>query len=539
MASNGIAPKFTEQTKIRKIGKDVEFECILESQPIGDVKWSKDGVPIMSGGRYTINTVSNGSRHILTLRIAEITANDGGEYLVLSKNPSGEATANIKLNLGQAKTQIKAPKFPDKPVIRKDPISGEIVLYCRLEGNPKPELAYFLNEKPISPKPGKLTFVYTDAGPEAYNCEIRIANPTLDDSGSYKIKAFNAGGESNAFANLNLSSKPSAEMAPKFDPPSVRKEGKAIIVETTCTGCPAPAFHWTKGALELKPKTGKFEMTEKSEEQKFIQILRILNFSEADADVYTCRAKNTVGEAKAVHTIKVPKVLDSPNVTYRATKALVELLVDSGDDVPNIVWRKNGRTFTADNRFKMTVHAEGTKRFVTLTVDPVTDSDNGTYECEVTNSYGSTKVQFVIKAEKEKGNMPKLTSKPSDVSENEGSTMSLGCSYDGATTPEVKFLHLGVDISSDPRVIIKVDHPSKSINVTTRTLKLEDTGPHTVQLLSGGKICDTANFYLTVVEKHIAFRLTQASTILSCSLRMHHPPAHPKALHIFDFLCRK
>ena len=92
-----------EKPKIRKVDKAVELECVVEAQPIGDVKWSRDGAPITPGGRFINNVVSNGIRHVLTLRITDINANDGGEYVVLSKNTSGEASANIKLNLGQPK----------------------------------------------------------------------------------------------------------------------------------------------------------------------------------------------------------------------------------------------------------------------------------------------------------------------------------------------------------------------------------------------------------------------------------------------------
>ncbi|VDM28229.1 unnamed protein product [Hydatigera taeniaeformis] len=92
---------------------------------------------------------------------------------------------------------VLTPKFPEKPVIRKDAATGEIVLSCSLEGNPKPDLTYFLNDKQITPQPGKLTFVYVEAGTDVYNCEIRIANPTTNDGGVYKIKALNSAGESN------------------------------------------------------------------------------------------------------------------------------------------------------------------------------------------------------------------------------------------------------------------------------------------------------------------------------------------------------
>ncbi len=66
-------------------------------------------------------------------------------------------------------------------------------------------MTYFLNDKAITEKAGKLKFIYTDAGGDFYNCEIRIASPSPDDGGAYKIAAKNSAGESTAMINLNLS----------------------------------------------------------------------------------------------------------------------------------------------------------------------------------------------------------------------------------------------------------------------------------------------------------------------------------------------
>ncbi|KAM7536934.1 hypothetical protein Aperf_G00000079270 [Anoplocephala perfoliata] len=512
----GIAPKFLEKPKIRKVGKAVEFECTLEAQPIGEIKWSKAGVTISQGGRYTINAVSKGSNHVLTLQIADVNISDGGEYLVKSKNPSGEASANIKLNLGQSKQQAKAPQFPEKPVIRKDAVTGEIVLYCKLEGNPKPELTYFLDDKQITAQPGRLTFVYKEAGQDLFDCEIRIANPTPNDGGVYKIKATNSAGESNANINLNLSTKASKDEPPRFQPSSVRKDGKNVIIETKCTGIPAPTFTWTKGSVELGPRSGKFEISSRTDGPLFIQTLRIMNFSEADADVYICNAKNKAGEAKATHSIKVPKIVAAPTVTYLAKKALVELLMED-DQEPTIVWRKNSKVITLDSRFRQNIKIEGSRVIITLTIDNLTEADNGTYECEVTNTYGSTKTQFVIKFEsKQEKDLPKLTSKPDDMSEDVDGSMSVKMSYSGSTAPEVKILHRGIDVAQDSRAVVKVDHSSKTISLTIRNLKIEDAGSYTVQLSSRGQQCDSATFSLDVQEKQHRNQTSHQQKHASC-----------------------
>nr|CDS25744.1 twitchin [Hymenolepis microstoma] len=499
-----IAPKFLEQTKIRKVGKAVEFECILEAQPIGEIKWSKGGVAIKPGGRYTINAVSNGTNHVLTLKIAEVNASDSGDYLVKSTNPSGEASANIKLNLGLSK-QPKAPNFPEKPIIRKDAETGEIVLSCKLEGIPKPDLTYFLNDKPISSQPGKLIFVYKEVGADLYDCEIRIAIPTPNDGGAYKIKATNSVGQSNASINLNLSTKASKDEPPRFRPSSIRKDDKTVVIETKCTGVPTPLFTWTKGTVELSPRIGKLEMASTTDGPVFIQILKIMNFTDGDADLYTCSARNKAGEAKATHSLKVPKVLAAPAVIYKLNQAIIELMLE-GDQEPTIIWRKYDKIITLDSRFKQNIKIERGRVIITLMVGNLTEADNGSYECEISSPCGSTKTEFFIKSgDKHDGrqdDLPKLASKPCDAVEEVGATYSMKITYSGPTAPDVKILRRGLDVSTDSRALVKVDPTTKSISFIIRNLKPGDAGSYTVQLSSRGQQCDSATFQLNIQEKY-------------------------------------
>ncbi|VDM35103.1 unnamed protein product, partial [Hydatigera taeniaeformis] len=182
-------------------------------------------------------------------------------------------------------------------------------------------------------------------------------------------------------------------------------------------------------------------------------------------------------------------------------QAIVEMQVEAAEQEPTLVWRKDGRTVTLDTRFKQSIRTEGSRVIITLSVDSVTEADNGTYECELTNSYGSTKAQFVIKVAKEENELPKLVSKPSDVSEEEGSTLSMRMNYRGSTAPTVKILRRGVDVTLDSRALVKVDHQNKSISLTIRSLKPEDGGTYTVQLSSRGQQCDSATFNVTVQEQ--------------------------------------
>lgn len=98
-----LAPKFIDKPKIKKVGSAVVMECVLQADPLGNISWARNGVPIVADGHLVPNVVSRGYEHTLSLQINNITVNDGGEYAVFAKNMHGESSANIKLNLGQKK----------------------------------------------------------------------------------------------------------------------------------------------------------------------------------------------------------------------------------------------------------------------------------------------------------------------------------------------------------------------------------------------------------------------------------------------------
>uniref|UniRef100_A0A0X3NNH5 Twitchin n=1 Tax=Schistocephalus solidus TaxID=70667 RepID=A0A0X3NNH5_SCHSO len=277
MTTKGLAPKFTDKPKIKQAGKNVVFECTLIADPIGQISWSKEGTPIASGGRFKAAVQSSGTNHTLTLEISQINTQDGGDYAVVAKNAFGESSANIKLNLGTKAQPQKAPKFPDKPQIRKDKDTNEVVLSCLLEGKPKPELTFYLADKVITEKPGKRTFVVTPLSEDTYTVEIRIASPTPEDGGNYRINAKNGAGESNASITLNLQAKEkTGDNPPTFEPSSIKKDGRAVVIECRCTANPAPTFTWLKGSLEVKPRIGKYEKKSFKDGAVYVEVLRIL-----------------------------------------------------------------------------------------------------------------------------------------------------------------------------------------------------------------------------------------------------------------------
>ncbi|VDO57099.1 unnamed protein product [Schistosoma margrebowiei] len=203
-----IQPKFIDKPKIKQSGKNVIFEVVAEADPAPEILWTKAGNEIKNSSRYKTNCRTLGKQHTLTLEINQVTADDGGEYLVTAKNKLGDSTATINLNIGSAKaTPTKAPKFLEKPVIRMDKSKGEVILSCKLEAKPAATLTWYLNDQEINEISGKRAWVVSEQPDDVYIIEIHILSPKPEDGGMYKIHAKNSAGESNANINLNLQGK--------------------------------------------------------------------------------------------------------------------------------------------------------------------------------------------------------------------------------------------------------------------------------------------------------------------------------------------
>ena len=70
-----------------------------------------------------------------------------------------------------------------------------------------------------------------------------------------------------------------------------------------------------------------------------------------------------------------PKILGSPKVDYAMKQVTVEVAAEAADQEPTVAWRKNGKTINLDNRFKHTIHTDGGKVLITLTVDQVSNNE--------------------------------------------------------------------------------------------------------------------------------------------------------------------
>ena len=81
--------------KRSKPGETVTFDCSFAGDPEPAVTWSKDGVTIKNGGRFTI-TIKEG---FTELSIEKLQYSDAGNYQIALANPNGNAWAEAILDM--------------------------------------------------------------------------------------------------------------------------------------------------------------------------------------------------------------------------------------------------------------------------------------------------------------------------------------------------------------------------------------------------------------------------------------------------------
>lgn len=81
--------------KRSKPGETVTFDCSFTGDPEPAVTWSKDGVTIKSGGRFTITTKKGSTE----LAIEKLQYSDAGNYQIALANPNGNAWAEAILDM--------------------------------------------------------------------------------------------------------------------------------------------------------------------------------------------------------------------------------------------------------------------------------------------------------------------------------------------------------------------------------------------------------------------------------------------------------
>ncbi|VDN05777.1 unnamed protein product [Thelazia callipaeda] len=303
-------------------GSRFEFSARIESEPISDVQWFKDGRCVKDNMDYRTAFING----IATLTIDETFIEDTAVYTVRAENSAGVAESSAKLVVksrsemeSQLEEQFK-PRFVRQ--LRNIGITeGEdVLLDCVIVAVPEPKIVWYKDGIAIKESEHiELRF-------EGDHCSLIIKNASLSDAGLYTVKANNVVGEATNFCRLSVkpveiaqevvvptgmpSKSPVLLVAPSFDPPLINQivqKGSKAIFEVRVFAKPSVMVHWK---FNDKPLHESREIRIEKEMNGWHRVI-IENVYPEHSGMYTVIAENEAGEARSGATLNV-KSLEIP-----------------------------------------------------------------------------------------------------------------------------------------------------------------------------------------------------------------------------------
>ncbi|NP_001362450.1 myosin light chain kinase, smooth muscle [Felis catus] len=351
------------------------------------------------------------------------------------------------------------PKFESKPQ-SQEVIEDQIVKFrCEVSGTPKPEVTWFLEGAPVRRREGIIE-VFEEGGCH-HLCLLRAR---ARDSGNYSCTASNVQGQASCGWTLLVKQLAVMEVAPSFS--SVLKdctviEGQDFVLQCSVQGIPVPQITWLLNEQPIQYAHSSCEAG--------VAELHIQDALPEDDGIYTCLAKNTLGQVSCsarvtVHEKKsdrksgylLPTAPSKP-VAPLFLQGLSDLKVMDGSQVtmtvqvsgnppPEVIWFHNGNEIQESEDFHF--EQRGTRH--SLCIQEVFPEDTGTYTCEAWNSAGEVRTQAVLMVqEPQDGTQPWFISKPRSVTASLGQSVLISCAIAGDPFPTVHWLRDGKALSKD------------------------------------------------------------------------------------------
>ncbi|XP_053986008.1 obscurin isoform X6 [Hylaeus volcanicus] len=266
-------------------GQPLNLSVCFVGNPIPDVDWTKDGLPVQLSDRLTVTC--DGKKTELEINPCE--PRDAGVYECRVINPLGQdatkATANVR-NIYQT------PSFTQKFTDLQQLPSFDAKFPARVTGVPRPDIAWYFNDKPLLKDDDKYKMKR-----DGDACCLYVKDCAYDDAGTYKCRATNRSGEAECAANLAVVDK--IEKMQKIEPPSFLKRiGDCEVYRgmpakfTACiTGYPEPDFEWYRNGDRIW-QTDRIRM----DQEGSLVRLTIANIDELDAGKYVLKIANPHGQ---------------------------------------------------------------------------------------------------------------------------------------------------------------------------------------------------------------------------------------------------
>ncbi|CAG9781712.1 unnamed protein product [Diatraea saccharalis] len=393
----------TDRTAVE--GSRVKLTCSVLSSTDPIVTWYRNGVPLDDKLKYKTK-IMNG---LITLEVLNAVPRDSAEYTCTVENENG--TVNTSANLKVYPSFEASPIPPTFTRSIRDTYhlaENELVLECRIRGQPLPTITWMKNDKPVSSDDRFQAYYLADGV-----CRLAISHPTPEDSGKYTCKAENSVWSDQITHVVNFTGK-ERRLSPNLTTVEKSRQSRHIFesrkphfgnvlsdykvtsggtigLQVEIQGSPTRVEWLREGRSVTAVYSNARTMVEHG-----LYTLALSDVTEKDSGMFTCRAFSSHGivDMNAAITVVQPGELSGkPAIIVGRPEKEVQISIGEdlnisfrvqGEPKPKVIFMKGIRDITNSQRVcKMTLDD-----YVKFSVKRSVISDAGTYCILARNAYG-------------------------------------------------------------------------------------------------------------------------------------------------------
>ncbi|ODM99651.1 Protein turtle [Orchesella cincta] len=390
-----------------------------------------DGYPTHSGEGYegrVARVNPNSSFGLASLNLTSIRESDRGWYncrvYFLNRSPPPQNNRNVSGSWYHLDVHAP-PRFvhtSDDVVYTK--IGKNIILHCRAEGTPVPEIVWYKDTDPVQPS---VTVSIVNEG-----TELRISNIKNEDIGDYTCIARNGEGKIHHSVKVLI-----AGSAVIINPPqnTTKAETEKVVFPCEWRAMPANAtVVWYRDGIPVRQIASLESRIETPAEGSLI--VNPLHMD--DSGFYECRVSNGIGEtqsAVAYLNVEFPaQVTYTPTVQYLPNRlsGVVRCYIQANPGIQFVMWTRDKHLLEPYETEGFAVMHNGS-----LLIERVKESHQGMYTCTPYNVHGtkgaSLAMQVIVK------DPPKFEITPDPMYQNKlGTSLEIPCTANapnGTTSP--------------------------------------------------------------------------------------------------------
>ncbi|XP_035878268.1 hemicentin-2 [Phyllostomus discolor] len=390
-------------------GQEAVLECEASGVPLPRVVWYRGGLEVI---------LAPGDSSSGTLRIPAVQERDAGVYTCQAASELGDASAEIRLEVGHA------PRLVDPPRDVTVELGRSALLACRATGRPPPMVTWHRADgRPLEPGRGSRTR-QPDSG------VLFFESVVPEDQAPYICEAQNVFGKVQAETRLVVTGHAPPQIASSASTVRVLERQPVSLPCVILAGRPFPERRWLRAGRPLPPSSRHSVRADGS--------LHLDRALQEDAGKYSCVVANTAGSQRrdVELVVHMPPRIQSPATHHVTNEGVPASLpcVASGVPTPTVTWTKESNALPSGGPH-YNVSKDGT-----LVIAQPSARDAGAYICTATNAVGFSSQEMRLSVNTKPRihtNVSHDTDQPLRVTAKAGDEVTLDCEAQGSPPPLV------------------------------------------------------------------------------------------------------